>query len=515
MTVVLVAAGALLVPALQSGSALPALRDPNLLVHLRSMPGTSLPEMDRVTSAVSRELSALPGVVDVGTHVGRAVMSDQAVDVNSSELWITLDPNASYDKTRGLVEAVARGYPGLATSVSTYTADQLDNARPGGPADLIVRVFGNDLSALQTTARQVQAAVRTVSGVSAASVPAQQQEPAAQVVVDLQASAKYGLRPGDVRRQATTMMSGLLVGNLYENQAVFDVMVQGPASTTQSLTSLGDMPIDVPGGVPVPLRQVAAVHLGPEPTVIRHEGVSRATDVVVTVPGGNGDVRAAVEAAVRSVTMPAEFHAEVSVPQGSTLAPDRRWPLLAVAAVLVALLLLQAATRSWRIGVGLVLTLGLVAMTGVLAAILAGSTTVVSVFSGLLAGLSLAARQGVLLVRTVGNVREGESGTNARTVVADAAFRRASPVLLSALATAAVLAPPVVAGDRPGLELLRAFSAAALGSLLAAVVAVLLVVPVLCLVGGAAVAEPTPTLPTNTATTSAPGTGRQLRWRRS
>jgi Cu/Ag efflux pump CusA len=438
-------------------------------------------------------------------------MSDRAVDVNSSELWVTLDANAPYDTTRGAVEAVASGYPGLATSVSTYTADQLDSARQGGRGDLVVRVFGNDLSALQKTARQVQAAVRTVPGVTAASVSAQQQEPAAQVVVDLQAAANYGLRPGDVRRQATTMMSGLLVGNLYENQAVFDVVVQGPAATTQSLTSLVDMPIDVPSGGQVPLRNVAAVHLGPEPTVIRHEGVSRAIDVGVTVAGGGRDVQAGVEAAVRSVAMPAEFHAEVSVSPGSPLAPDRRWPLLAMVATMVALLLLQAATRSWRLGVGLLLSLGVVVAVGLLAASLAGSTTVVGVLGGLLAGLGLAARQGVVLVRTV---RDGASGSDARTVIVNHALRRAGPVLLSAMATASVLVPALLVGDRPGLELLRPFSAAALGSLLAAVLVVLLVVPVLCLLGGVASLEQA-ALPLSAPTSSSPGTGRPRRWRRS
>jgi len=327
-------AGACFVPALGATSALPVLQDPNLLVHLRSMPGTSLPEMDRITTAVGHELGGVGGVVDIGTHVGRAVMSDQPVDVNSSELWVSLDPAADYGRARSSVETVVRGYPGLAASVSTYPDDQLAGARRQSRADVVVRVFGNDLAVLQTTAHRVQSALVGVAGVEAATVAPQQQQPAAQVVVDLQAAARYGLRPGDVRRQATTMMSGLLVGNLYENQAVFDVVVQGPTGTTHSLTSLGDMPIDVPGGPPVRLRDVAAVHLGPEPTVIRHEGVSRATDVAVTVAGASpGDVRAAIDAVVQTVPMPPEFHGEVIVPAGSSIAPDRAWQAAALALV--------------------------------------------------------------------------------------------------------------------------------------------------------------------------------------
>ena len=478
----LAVAGACLVPALGATSALPVLQDPNLLVHLRSMPGTSLPEMDRITTAVGHELRGVGGVVDIGTHVGRAVMSDQAVDVNSSELWVSLDPSADYGRARSSVETIVRGYPGLAASVTTYPDDQLAGARQDNRTDLVVRVFGNDLAVLQTTAHRVQGAVVSVAGVGAATVAPQQQQPAAQVVVDLQAAARYGLRPGDVRRQATTMMSGLLVGNLYENQAVFDVVVQGPTGTTHSLTSLGDMPIDVPGGPPVPLHDVAAVHLGPEPTVIRHEGVSRATDVAVTVAGSSpGDVRAAIDAAVQTVPMPPEFHAEVIVPAGSFIAPDRGWQAAALAAALGVLLLLQAASRSWRIGAGLTMALALVAAGGLAGGALVGATTVVGVLAGLLVGLAVTARQSVVLVR---DVQAGNVASDARTRVAKAAARRAGPVLTSCAVVAAALLPELLLGDLAGLELLRPFAASALGSLVATLVAVLLLVPALSLAAG-------------------------------
>jgi hypothetical protein len=44
----------------------------------------SQPEMDRITALATRELRAIPGVRDVGAHVGRAITSDQVVNVNSA-----------------------------------------------------------------------------------------------------------------------------------------------------------------------------------------------------------------------------------------------------------------------------------------------------------------------------------------------------------------------------------------------------------------------------------------------
>src|SRR6266567_5148910 len=78
---------------------LPALQDRNLLLHVQALPGTSLIEMDRITAAAGNELQALPGVRSVGTHVGRAIGSDQLTNVNSAEVWITLDDRADYART--------------------------------------------------------------------------------------------------------------------------------------------------------------------------------------------------------------------------------------------------------------------------------------------------------------------------------------------------------------------------------------------------------------------------------
>src|SRR4029077_19890634 len=65
---------------------LPALQDRNLLLHVQALPGTSLIDMDRITAAAGNELQTLAGVRSVGTHVGRAVGSDQLTNVNSAEV---------------------------------------------------------------------------------------------------------------------------------------------------------------------------------------------------------------------------------------------------------------------------------------------------------------------------------------------------------------------------------------------------------------------------------------------
>src|SRR5205807_2352056 len=103
-----------------NGSLLPAPQDRNLLLHVQALPGTSLIEMDRITAAAGNELQTLPGVRSVGTHVGRAIGSDQLTNVNSAEVWITLDDRADYARTKAAITTVMHGYPGLRTDLVTY-----------------------------------------------------------------------------------------------------------------------------------------------------------------------------------------------------------------------------------------------------------------------------------------------------------------------------------------------------------------------------------------------------------
>ena len=88
----------------------PSLKERDVLVHVNAPPGTSLPRMSEITRRAVQDLRSLPGVVNVGGEVGRAVMSDQIVDVNSGELWVKVDPAADYDATVAAIEDTVARY---------------------------------------------------------------------------------------------------------------------------------------------------------------------------------------------------------------------------------------------------------------------------------------------------------------------------------------------------------------------------------------------------------------------
>ena len=459
---VLAVAALAVVPQIGSRSLLPAPRDRNLLVQAHTVAGTSLPEMDRIVGAAGRELRALPGVQDVGAHVGRAVSADQLVNVNSAEMWITLADGADYDRTRSAIQSVLQGYPGLSTHLGTYPGDRIAQVASSQHDDLVVRVLGADLGTLQHKANEVRAMLAGVPGVARPVVRPIPTQPTADIRVRLDAAQRYGLRPGDVRRDATTLASGLIVGNLYEQSKIFDVVVWGAQSTRSDLTELGNLLIDTPSGRQVALKDVATVTVAPEPAAITHDGVERDVEVAAQVTGDPGSVVATVKSRLAAMPMPYEYHAEVSGSATVRRADLTRTLAYSAAALVGLFLLLQAAAGSWRRAGLMLASLPLSATGCVLITPVVGGIWNAGSLAGLFAVFALAVRSSIMLARRIPDAGHGGGG---RAAVLDAARDRAVPLLQSVLVTAAVLLPAAPFGDVAGMEVLQPLAVTVLGGL--------------------------------------------------
>jgi Cu/Ag efflux pump CusA len=473
------------IPQIGASPALPSPKDQDLLVEMSATPSTSLQEMDRITAVVATRVRAVPGVRELGVHVGRAITSDKVADVNSGELWVNLDPAADYAATSAAVRRIVAGYPGLADHTLTYEDQQVAAAQPPRRRALDVRVYGQDLATLRAQATKVAAAVSRIPGVVAPRVTMPALQPTLEVRVRLADAQRHNLRPGDVRRSAATLLSGLLVGNLYENNEVFDVVVWGSPTTRANADSVRHLLLDTPGGGHVRLGQLATVRVVPQPTVITHDDISRHLDVTAAVHGTDpATVAGQVTHRLQSMRFPLEYHAEV-LPATSSLTGMRLPLALVLITVLVAVfLLLQAATRSWRLATLLLVTIPLGAAGGVLAGLPTGVVATAGGLAGLFLVLAFTTRSCLQLVSRL-------QAAGADGVVA-ATGDRLAPMLTSAAVIAAAVLPFTVLGQPAGLEILHSFGLVVLGGLVSSLLLTVLVVPALYLRLARAGAAPSP-----------------------
>jgi Cu/Ag efflux pump CusA len=345
---------------------------------------------------------------------------------------------------------------------------------------LVVRVFGEDLGVLRQEAERMRRLLATVDGVVEPRVEPLVEQPAVAIEVDLTRAQRYGIKAGDVRRAAATLLSGIQVGSLFEQQKVFEVVVRATPATRRSLTDIRRLLIDVPDGGHVRLGQIADVRVRPTPQVIQRDASSRRIDVSAGVGGrGLGDVRRDVERRLARVGFPLEYHAEVIAdPTGPGVA-TLRLAGLALAAALGILLLLQAAVRSWRLAAASLLVLPGALVGGELVALAGGGAVSLGSLLGLLAVLGIAARQGVVLLAHTRRLERRADGGLAPAVAVRGARDRLAPILTTTLATAAALAPFALLGERAGYEVVHPMAMVMVGGLVTSALLSLFVLPVL------------------------------------
>ena len=198
---------------------------------------------------------------------------------------------------------------------------------------------------------------KTIEGIVDLVVEPQVEKPYIEIEVDLAKAEKHGIKPGDVRRAASTLLTGIQAGSLFEEQKVFDVVVWGTPETRHSVTSVRELLIATPGGDHVRLQDVADVRVASALAAINREDISRRIDVNF---GVRGRTRAAVardiESALGRISFPRESHADLLGDYAQRQAVRWRILIAAIVALIGIFLLLQAAVGSWRLA-GLILVI--------------------------------------------------------------------------------------------------------------------------------------------------------------
>jgi CzcA family heavy metal efflux pump len=485
--VVLVVAGVLLLPLMKQDQVLPAFREPYLTIQLEAEPGTSLPAMNSIVTQVSSELRAVPGVRDVGAHIGRAVFGDRVVGINFAELWVSIDPQADYDATVASVQTLVDGYASFDRKVSTYLQQITDQSQTSTSDALTLRVLGENHDVLRGQAEKLQQVIAGINGVVDSHVILPVEEPTVEIEVDLASAQGYGVKPGDVRRATATLLSGLQVGSLFEEQKVFDVVVWGAPEIRESVADVNQLLIDTPGGGHVRLEDVADVRLASSPTVIKREGISPYIDIGFNVQGRNAPAVASdVQAAIRSYAFPLEYHAVVLGDFAARQSAQQRILISGIMAVFGIFLLLQASFRSWRLAFVMLLSLPAALAGGVWAAFLgSGSPLLMGLLAGLLTVLGITVRNATMLVSQFQHLEDQEGENFGLELIQRGAQEQLAPILTTALATGLALLPFVLFGNIAGHEIVRPIAIAVLGGLVTSTLYNLFIVPALYLRFGA------------------------------
>src|SRR3990170_3096635 len=352
---------------------LPSFKERDFLMHWITKPGTSHPEMWRITAQACRELLTIPGVRNCGSHIGQAMNADEPYGIYFTENWISVDPAVDYDETLSKVQETVDGYPGLIRDVQTYLKERIREVLTGSSDTVVIRIYGPELEVLREKADEVLAALEGIEGIVDLKKELHMDTPQVEVEVDLEAAQRYGLKPGDIRRATAFLVQGEEVGDIFVNGKTYDVNVWSTPETRNSLTNIRELLIDTPDGGQVRLEDVADVRIAPVPNVVEREGQSRKIDVSANVRGRDlGSVARDVEATLQTVDFPLEFHAEVIGEFAERQAASRNLLLAGSVAVVAIYFLLVTSFGNFRMATLTFFTLPWALVGGLLAAFIIG-----------------------------------------------------------------------------------------------------------------------------------------------
>ncbi len=447
-------------------SLFPGFKERDFLVHWVGPPGTSTAEMERSTTKISKELLAIPGVRSAGAHIGQALLGEEVAGVNLGEIWISLSPGADYTATLDRIQHVTNSYPGLFREVQTYLDERIQEVLTGAKEPIIVRTYGEDLPTLRRTSDQILALVQSVPGVVDAHRDISSDVPQVNVTVNLAKAERYGLKPGDVRRDAATLVAGEEVGDIFRAGKAYDVVVWSPDSVRHSFTDVENLPIDTPSGRHVRLGSVATVALQPNPNAIDRQGDSRYLDVGAGVAGRDlGAVVSDINRKLAEVHLNRGYHVEVLGEYKERQAAQSRLLQSSLIAAVAILLLLQASFRRWRLALLAFVTLPMALVGGILAAWATGGVISLGSLVGFFTVFGIAARNGILLINHWQHLEADEGMEFGTALVLRGARERLSPILMTSLATGLALVPLVLLGERPGHEIEHPLAVVVLGGL--------------------------------------------------
>ena len=460
---------------------LPQFHEDQLILHFRTIPGTSLRTMLAIGQQAAEVLTRMPEVAHMVLHAGHATLSNGHGGTNKAEMDVTLTPRGSAEGAKvqhRLLQAV-EGAPGVHWTANTFLVERIHETLSGHTAPVVVTIYGNDLAALDQDAGRVAAAMRAVPGAAGVTIQAPPGTPEVSIALDRAALTRYGFTADQVLSAIHTSYAGATVARVYTGSRSFPIVVVLPPDMRADPTALLSTPLVNAEGTLVRLGTVAHIQPQSGRSLILHEAARRVQVVTANVAGGGGAFVARARDRLASVHLnPGDY---ISIGGTATASGQSQvelllFGLLALAAVAA---LLAIALREGRLVTLLLGNIPFALAGGIAAVWVTGLTVSLGAAVGFVTVFGITLRNGLMLLshyRTL-VLEEGLPWSNETARIG--ALHRLAPILMTALVTALGLLPIAAGSHLPGQEIEGPMATVILGGLCSSTLLTLLIMPML------------------------------------
>ncbi|MGV3664396.1 MAG: efflux RND transporter permease subunit [Prosthecobacter sp.] len=456
---------------------LPKFQEETVLVAATAAPGTSLEEMNKISDVIEQQILSVPEVRKVGRRLGRAERGDHVVPVSTAEFDVDFrDPEGKAEAGAARPRKVIledltkkiKSVPGIFAVSGGPLADRIGHMMSGVSAPVAVKVFGPDLDKLRQIGIEIQKVAQGIRGFEDCKLDQTSSIPQLRVEADRDRAKAYGIAPGQLNEQLSTLIGGKEVAELREGQRAVNLVIRLPVEWRDSPDKIAQLPIEVEGKQRVPLSLVADVREAKGPNVIFRESSQRrfALGIKPTVRDVSNLVVRLQNEVKEKVRLPEGYFITY---EGEFLAQQEATQRIAIFSSLVfvaVFLMLHGYFRSGILAMQVLVNIPLALMGGLVFTWLKLNNISIATLVGFIAVGGVAARNGIMMISHYLHLMKHEGEGFTRAMVARGTLERLVPVLMTALSAGIGLIPLVLAADQPGKEILHPVAVVIVGGLI-------------------------------------------------
>lgn len=465
-------------------SFLPEFNEGALTIMAVSKPGISLEESNQTGNMLEEAVLSVDEVVSTARRTGRGELDEHSQSVNSAEIDINYQlEDRSREKFLEEVRQKLSAVPGVAFTIGQPLEHRIDHMISGSKANIAIKIFGEDLSTLYQTGKQIESVIRNIEGVADATTEEQTEVPQLQIKADRERLAYHGITVNQFKSYVTLAFAGEKISEIYEGQRSFDLVLKLNEHYTQSKQGLSNALIRTADGNFISLSEVSDIVSTGGPNSISRENVQRKLVVSANVRGRSlTDVVNEMQNSIEtSVELPEGYRIEFGGQFESAETASRILFISLILVVLVIFLILYQEFKNLKVSAVVLLNLPLALIGGVFSIWITSGIVSIPAIIGFITLFGIATRNGILLISRYQRLEL--DGNDIYSSVMKGSADRLNPILMTALTAGIALIPLALRGDVAGNEIQSPMAKVILGGLLTSTILNIYIVPmVYCII---------------------------------
>ncbi len=466
--------GSAFIPEMKEGSIVPA---------ITRVPNISLQEGIKMEMEAMRLIMTIPGVSLAVTNIGRGESPADSQSQNDSTPIVSLKPRNEWPEgwTQDQIadeirDKLSTHLPGVQIVMAQPISDRVDEMLTGVRSDLAIKVFGDDLESLKTTANQIAQVANSIQGAQDIRVERLTGQQYLSITVNRQATARHGINAADIHEVIETAIGGKIATEIYEGERRFSASVRLPENFRNSIEAIDAILLTSTNGARVPLGDLADITLNDGPSQISREMGKRRIVVGINVRDRDlGSFVAELQKAVANqVKLPEAYYLEWGGQFQNMERAIGHLKVIIPITIGAIFFLLFMLFKSLRFASLIILVLPFASIGGVFALFISGEYLSVPASVGFIALWGIAVLNGVVLVSYIRTLRD--SGLSQQQAIRQGCAQRFRPVMMTATVALLGLIPFLFATG-PGSEVQRPLAIVVIGGLITSTLLTLVMLP--------------------------------------